>query len=78
MKRAILLGAVMLASCSDATLESHGRLPKLVEGLEPFGIAPTVADTAVATLAYQPPSPECPHVVRIEVHNEPDLMHEPD
>lgn len=78
MKRAILFGAVLLASCSDATLESHGRLPKLVEALEPFGITPTVADTAVATLAYQPPTLECPHVIRIEVQNEPDLMHEPD
>lgn len=78
MKRAILSGAVLLASCSDATLESHGQLPKLVEALEPFGITPVVADTAVATLVYQPPTLECPHVVRIEVQNEPDLMHEED
>jgi hypothetical protein len=78
VNRAILFGAVMLASCSDATLESHGQLPRLAEALEPFGITPTVADTAVATLAYQAPTPECPHVLRIEVQNEPDLMHEAD
>ena len=48
------------------------------EALQPYGFEPTVADTEVAVLAYQPPSAECAHVVRISVANEPDLMHEPD
>jgi hypothetical protein len=78
VNRAILLAAVGLASCSDATLESHGQLPKLTEALAPYGLEPNVADTEVARLAYQPPSAECPHVVRISVVNEPDLMHEAD
>ena len=78
MKRGLLLCAVGLAGCTDATLESHGQLPKLVEALRPYGMEPTVADTEVTALAYQPPSATCPHVVRISVQNEPDLMHEPD
>ena len=78
VKRALLLAAVALTSCTDATLESHGQLPKLAEALKPFGVEPTVASTEVGHLAYQPPAAECPHVVRISTINEPDLMHEPD
>jgi hypothetical protein len=76
--RGTLLGAVVLCSCTDATLESHAQLPKLVEALQPVGVTPTVANTEVAPLAYRAPEASCPHVVRISIQNEPDLMHEPD
>ncbi len=78
MQRAILFGALCLASCSDATEESRAQLPALIEALEPFSVAPEVADTEVVRLAYRAPTQACPHVVRIVVDNEPALMHEPD
>ncbi len=78
MQRAILFGALCLASCSDATEESRAQLPTVTEALAPFSVAPTAAETEVARLAYAAPSKECPHVVRITIENEPDLMHEGD
>jgi len=78
VKRALLWLAVGLSSCTDATLESHAQLPKLTEALEGYGMAPTVASTEVATLAYEAPTADCAHVLQITVQNEPDLMHEPD
>ena len=78
VKRALLLAGLALASCSDATLESHGQLPTLQEALAPYGMQPQVADTEIARLAYQAPTAKCAHVVRIAIENEPDLLHETD
>ncbi len=74
----ILCLGLALSACGGAGLESHAQLPKLTEALKPYGITPTVAETQVATLAYQAPPTTCPHVLRLVVDNEPDIMHEVD
>lgn len=79
VRRAIVqLVAVAVAAGCGEPLSTYEALPELRAALIDHALEPTAVDTEIAALAWQAPSSECPHVLRLSAHYEPELMHEGD
>lgn len=68
----------MAVGCAEPAIENVDALPRLRSWLEPFGVEPVAAESAVAPLAWKPFDDACPWVYRIETEYEPDLKFEAD
>ncbi len=74
----VLLGlAAAVVGCGEP-LSTYEALPELRAALADHGLEPMAVDTEIAALAWQAPPLDCPHVLRLHAHYEPELMHEGD
>lgn len=66
----------LVAACADAPPTAIAAHDELRTILAPYALEPEVATDGVALLAWQVPTPACPHAYRLSAVVEPPLLHE--
>ncbi|HET6583249.1 MAG TPA: hypothetical protein VFG69_07375 [Nannocystaceae bacterium] len=72
------LALAVVAGCAEPPESTIAAWPAVKGALATYELAAESLPIRTATLAWQPPSPSCPHVYRLHAHYEPALLHEED